>query len=147
LRIHTDERRENAALYPLPKKICIVDDDDAVRDSMGALLGSYGIVVEGFPSADEFLACCGRSADCILLDLHMPNMDGLQLLAAMRERGFLLPVIMITGRGDDQLRSRALLAGAYALLYKPLEDSELLRCMACAMAAERRENPTSSGLL
>jgi two-component system response regulator FixJ len=132
------------ALNPLPKKVCVVDDDEAVRDSMQVLLESYGIAVEGYSSAREFLPHSRDSSDCVLLDLHMPEMDGLQLLGAIREQGSSRPVIMITGRGDDQLNTRARQAGAYTLLNKPVEDDLLLQSIACAVAAGRAQNPPQS---
>jgi FixJ family two-component response regulator len=125
---------------PLPKKVCVVDDDEAVRDSMRALLESYGIAVEDYSSAREFLPHSCDSADCMLLDLHMPGMDGFQLLSAIREQGCLRPVIIITGRGDEQLSARAVQAGAYMLLNKPVDGEKLLRSIACAVAAETVEN-------
>jgi FixJ family two-component response regulator len=131
-------------LNPLPKKVCVVDDDEAVRDSMRALLESYGIAVEDYSSAREFLPHSCDSRDCILLDLHMPDMDGLQLLGAMREQGSLRPVIIITGRGDEQLSARAVQAGAYKLLNKPVEDDLLLHAIAGAVAAETFKNLAQS---
>ena len=122
-------------MNPLPKRVCVIDDDEAVRDSMRVLLESYGVAVEVFSSAREFLPHSCDSADCMLLDLHMPEMDGLQLLNAIREQGSSRPVIVITGRGDDQLSARARLAGAYTLLSKPVEDEVLLRSITCAVAA------------
>lgn len=127
-------------MNPLPKKVCVIDDDEAVRDSMRALLESYGIAVEDYSSAREFLPRLCDSADCMLLDLHMPEMDGLQLLGAIREQGSARPVIIITGRGDDLLSARALQAGAYTLLNKPVEDELLLQSIACAVAANIAEN-------
>ena len=119
----------------LPKKVCVVDDDEAVRDSMHALFESYGIEVEDYPSARDFLTRSTNSSDCVLLDLDMPEMNGLQLLGVIRERGSLQPVIMITGCGDAHLSTLALQAGAYALLNKPVQDEVLLHSIACAVAA------------
>ena len=125
---------------PLPKKVCVIDDDESVRDSMRALLESYGIAVEDYSSAQEFLPHSCDSSDCMLLDLHMPGMNGLQLLSAIRQQGSLRPVIIITGRGDEQLSVRAIKAGAYMLLNKPVDDEILLQSIACAVAAETAVN-------
>ena len=122
------------ALKSLPGKVCVVDDDEAVRDSMCAWLKSYGIEVEAYPSAHEFLACSTNNCDCVLLDLNMPDMDGLQLLGAIRARGCLPPVIMLTACGDAQLSARVLQAGAYALMNKPVQHEILLRLIASAVA-------------
>jgi two-component system response regulator FixJ len=118
----------------LPRKVCLVDDDEAVRDSMRVLLESYGIAVQDYASARDFLSK-GQSdrSECMLLDLHMPEMDGLELLEAMRKQGSSLPVIVITGRGDAQLSSRVIQAGAYTLLNKPVEDDLLLQSIASAV--------------
>lgn len=114
-----------------------MDDDEAVRDSTCALLKSYGIEVEVYRSAHEFLACSASNCDCVLLDLNMPDMDGLQLLGAIRARGCLRPVIMLTACRDAQLSTRALQAGAYALMNKPVQHEILLILMASAVAGAR----------
>jgi len=133
-------------LISLPKRICVVDDDDAVRDSLCVLLESYGIEVENYPSAREFLSRSANSLDCVLLDLHMPDMDGLQLLDVIRERGSLRPVIIITACGDDQLSTRALQAGACLFLNKPVEDKVLLQSIACAVAADAAKKSVKAAL-
>src|SRR5258705_14022829 len=97
---------------PSAHKIYIVDDDDAVRDSMRTLLESLGFDVTDFNSALSFLAHdCSNSTGCLLLDLHMPVMGGIELLEHMRERGTNVPTIVITGRGDAVLKERALRSG------------------------------------
>lgn len=125
----------------LPQKICLVDDDEAVRDSLRVLLESYGIAVEDYGSARDFLSdAASNESDCLLLDLHMPDMDGLQLLDAMRKRGSAMPVIMITGRGDSHLGDRAKQAGAYTLLNKPVGEDLLLQSIRRAVAENRSAN-------
>ena len=92
--------------------------------------------VADFPSAGDFLA---RDADdsfgCLLLDLHMPGMSGIELLERLQEQGARLPTIVITGRSDSILRERALRAGALALLDKPVDDEILVRQLEIAFAA------------
>jgi FixJ family two-component response regulator len=107
--------------------VYVVDDDDAVRDSMRLLLESYGMTVCDFSSARGFLGGLPKPGNCcLLLDLHMPEMGGFELLGALRERGANIPVIAITGRGDASLRERVKQAGALDLLLKPVDDAELV---------------------
>jgi two-component system response regulator FixJ len=109
------------------REIHIVDDDDAVRDSMRALLESLGFEVRDYNSAIDFLKRRSAQAKgCILLDLHMPVMSGIDLLEHMQSEGSMLPTIVITGRGDPVLRERALKSGALALIDKPVSDDALL---------------------
>ena len=120
------------------ESICVVDDDDAVRDSMRMLLESYGLTVEDFPSARAFLARAGKPrCGCVLLDLHMPEMSGLELLDRMHSEGSNAPVIVITGRGDPVTMRHAKDAGAFAIFDKPVNDEALVRSIGDAMAASR----------
>jgi FixJ family two-component response regulator len=106
--------------------IYIVDDDSAVRDSLRALLEAFGMDVRDYGSAKAFLADpYGNKRGCLILDLHMPEMSGIELLEVLREKDSSLPVIMFTGRGDINLRDHAERSGAIALLAKPV-DTELL---------------------
>jgi FixJ family two-component response regulator len=118
----------------------VVDDDEAVRDSMRALLESYGIEVRDYASAGEFLAAGqARNPGCVLLDLHMPGMSGLELLETLKNQGSKLSVIAITGRGDTVLKERAVRAGAVTLLDKPVADDRLLDSLERALlVAESR---------
>jgi two-component system, LuxR family, response regulator FixJ len=116
------------------RKVYVVDDDEAVRDSMRALLESWGMEVADFASAADFLARDGRADGCLLLDLHMPGMNGLELLEHMQQQGTLLPTIVITGRSDSVLKERALRAGALVLLDKPVDDDLLIASLERAFA-------------
>lgn len=113
----------------------VVDDDDAVRDSMRVLLESYGMIVEDFRSAYDFLRMGLRNLrkSCLLLDLHMPGMGGVELLESLRERGSNIPAIVITGVSDATARDRAAGAGAHAMLEKPLSEDVLARAIARAL--------------
>ena len=115
----------------------VVDDDDAVRDSMRVLLESYGMAVEDFSSACDFLkmGLRGLTLSCLLLDMHMPGMGGLELLERLRKSGDLIPAIVITGKGDATSCSRAVGAGAQAMLEKPVEEEALAHAIAAALRA------------
>ncbi len=116
--------------------IYIVDDDDAVRDSLRALLESCDFTVHDFGSAMEFLAARPAShGDCLLLDLHMPQFDGIFLLEWMRAEESGLPAIVITGRSDPVLQQRALHCGAFAFFDKPVPEDALLNAITRAIAS------------
>ena len=104
--------------------VYIVDDDADVRDSARALLESYDLAVQEFDSARAFLAGfkAGRKA-CLLLDLNMPEMNGLELLEQLRRLKIGMPVIIVTGQGDAEVAERARRAGAFAFLQKPVDES------------------------
>jgi two-component system response regulator FixJ len=114
----------------------IVDDDDAVRDSFRLLLEAHWITVADFESTAEFAAAYRpRPRACLILDLHLPGTSGLDYLAALGKDGPALPVIMVTGRGDDASRERAFALGAVAFLEKPVDNRELLSAITSALDA------------
>jgi FixJ family two-component response regulator len=118
-----------------PSIVHVVDDDEAVRDSMQALLESFGLDVRAYASAREFLLTSpAQPCGCMLLDLHMPGMSGLELLDILRARGSKLPIIAMTGRSDSGLKERVVRAGAMALLDKPVADNTLLSSLARALS-------------
>jgi FixJ family two-component response regulator len=118
---------EPAVTHANSRIVHIVDDDDAVRDSMRAFLESFGMAVRDYASAHDFLGTDGAGDEgCLVLDLHMPGMNGLELLEMLRDRGSELPAIVVTGRGDPMLKERARRAGALALLDKPVDEGVLL---------------------
>jgi FixJ family two-component response regulator len=107
--------------------IFIVDDDGAVRESLRFLLDCVGLETREFASAEEFLD--GRDADdteCLILDVHMPGMSGLDLLEELRRRNDQVPVIVVTGRSNAVDTARALTAGAVAVLEKPFNPAEII---------------------
>ena len=106
--------------------IFILNDDDGVRDSLRLLLECEGFEAREFASCREFLDACRRNGDCLILDLHMPEMSGIDLPEAMRRRGDRLPVILITGHLDAMIRERARAAGALAVVEKPYKAVEIL---------------------
>jgi two-component system response regulator FixJ len=115
--------------------IFIVDDDDAVRDSLRLLLEAHGMAVEDFDSTADFAAAFHpHPRACLILDLHLPVMGGLEYLASLGKRGPELPVVIVTGRSDDASRQRAFELGAMAFLEKPVDDRELLSVIDRALA-------------
>lgn len=111
-----------------PPLVVVMDDDPSIRRALDRLLRSAGLSVETFASAAEFLA---RESPvqpmCLVLDIHLPDMNGLDVLRRIIAADQGLPVLIITGETDPELRERALRAGASAFLSKPFEEDQLLR--------------------
>lgn len=107
--------------------IHLVDDDEAIRRSVGFALKTSGFHVRAYESGVEFLKSAPHlERGCILLDIRMPGMDGLEVQAALREKGITLPVIIMTGHGDVTLAVQAMKAGAVDFIEKPFEKTVLL---------------------
>lgn len=118
----------------------VVDDEEAVRASLAFLLASAGLAVRVHASAAEFLAIANRIHNgCLITDLRMPDIDGVELLARLREQGNMLPAIVITGHGDVQMAVAAMKNGALDFLEKPFSDEVLLASIrrAVTLAASR----------
>jgi two-component system response regulator FixJ len=114
--------------------IYVVDDNDAVRDSLKILLESYDLDVRDFGSVSDFMDALKQTeAACLVLDLHLPVMGGFDVMNTLAQRGSHLPVIVITGRGDAQTKARALEAGAVAFLEKPVDDHSLMTAIQTAL--------------
>ena len=112
----------------------VVDDDDAVRRSLALLLVSFGYVAETYDSAEAFLASLPRtSSGCVIVDIRMSGMDGLELQEELRRRGSTMPLIVVTGHGDVALAVRAMKAGAVDFVEKPYSDAHLMDAIAGAM--------------
>lgn len=111
-----------------PRLIYLVDDDDAFRDSLRWLLESAGYRVAAFPSAERFLAAYHRETNgsCLLLDVRMPGMSGIELQSELRRRRILLPIIFLTGHGDVPMAVEAVKNGAYDFIQKPFANDRLL---------------------
>jgi FixJ family two-component response regulator len=109
------------------RSICIVDDDDAVRDSMRALLESHMLAVSDFRSGDALLASDQLDGfDCFVLDFHMPGMNGLEVLEALRTRGVGRAAIFVSALAVTAAAERMRKAGVIATLMKPVPEGELL---------------------
>lgn len=116
----------------------VIDDDDAVRNSLALLLDAAGIAVRTHKSATKFLALAPRlAAGCVLTDVRMPDMDGLALQRRLTEAGVTLPVIVMTGHADVPIAVAALKAGALDFLEKPFDDQRLIAAVRNALAASR----------
>lgn len=120
-----------------PALICVVDDDESVRESVEGLLRSTGMMVETFDSAEAFLAAGAElRARCLILDISMPNMSGIELQELLSARGSHLPIVFITARADRGVITRVLERGALACLIKPFDEHALLDLVAAASAAD-----------
>jgi two-component system, LuxR family, response regulator FixJ len=115
------------------QRVYIVDDDEAVRDSLSALLESKGYVARSFGSAPEFLRSApSLPAGCLIVDIRMPEMDGLELQKRLTERALDFPIIVITGHGDVSLAVRAMRAGAVDFIEKPFAVDAILDSLGAA---------------
>ena len=107
--------------------ISILDDDDSVRRALGRLLRSAGLNAETFATAEEFLNSATQPAPtCLILDLHLPGLSGLDLQARLKVQGRCVPIVFISGYTDETARAQALRDGAVAFLSKPFDEQELL---------------------
>lgn len=106
--------------------VFVVDDDEAVRQSTAWLIESIGLKVNTYVSADEFLENYNNESGCIVMDVRMPGMSGLEAQEEMKNRGITLPLIFITGHGDVPMAVRALKRGAFDFIEKPFNDQLLL---------------------
>jgi FixJ family two-component response regulator len=114
--------------------ISIVDDDESVREAVGGLLKALGFGMEAFASAEDFLRSghAGNTA-CVITDVHMPVMSGLELQARVAADGYGIPFIFITAFPNDQTRARALKGGAVCFLNKPFTEAELVAGICSAL--------------
>ncbi len=109
------------------KTVCVIDDDDAVRDSLQALLGVNGSNVTTFPDARSFLETYKpENISCALIDVRMPGIDGIELLELLVKRGNLPPIVIITGHGEVEMAVRAMKIGAFDFIEKPFEPDALI---------------------
>ena len=114
--------------------VSVVDDDESVRESLPDLLRECGFAVEAFSSAEAFLVseCVGQT-QCLLLDIAMPGMSGLELQRELTRRRHAIPIVFITAHGDETDRPRLLAQGAVACLFKPFSEEALLEALQAAL--------------
>ena len=126
---------ESALMPPTPgHTVFMVDDDEAVRKAISRLLRSAGIAAAVFASPMEFLAQYNPATPgCLVLDMAMPDLDGLQLQTALNEKGCILPIIFLTGQGDVSKSVQAMKQGAFDFLSKPVKDKDLLSAVRAAI--------------
>jgi FixJ family two-component response regulator len=117
--------------------ISVVDDDTSFRRATARLIHSLGHAVASYGSAEEFL-CSGHIEDtaCLVSDVKMPGMDGIELQSRLRQQGSRMPVIFITAHPDTSARKRAMASGAVGFLSKPFRDDDLISCLDRALAAK-----------
>lgn len=124
---------------PISPTVFVIDDDHAVCAALKILLESAGLQVETFTSALSFLdRATDATAGCVLLDVRMPGMDGLELQRQLRDREINLPIIIVTGHGDIPMAVRALRAGALNFIEKPFEDHTLLNAVHEALSRDEQ---------
>jgi FixJ family two-component response regulator len=126
------------AHLPAKTLISIIDDDKDFREALQGLMTSMGFTVEAFSSALDFLARANiRDTSCLIVDIHMPRMTGIELHGRLVDSGYAIPTILITAYPDESVRVRAMAGGVIGYLTKPCDSDELLRCVSTAL--ERTE--------
>ena len=129
---------------PKASLVSVVEDDRFFRESMRRLMRSLGYSVEAFPTAADFLAS-PRLAEtaCLIADVHMPAMTGLELHRRLIEAGYAIPTILVTAHPDEDVRARALKDGAVCYLRKPVDQEDLLRCVRAALDSAHGDEENS----
>jgi FixJ family two-component response regulator len=135
-----------ARMLAVPKKplIACVEDDESARDALEGFLKAFGFALEIFSSAEEFLKSERLDeASCLITDLHLGGMSGLQLQSRLAASGSHIPVIVITAFPDDRVREQALSAGAVCFLSKPFDKDDLLTGIRTALNRRHGDDPHS----
>ena len=115
--------------------VVIVDDDESMRNALRGLMKEIGLPAQDFASAEDFLAFDHKQqTGCVIADIRMPGMSGLELQARLKAEHCNIPIIFITGHGDEKMRLQALRAGAVEFLSKPFDDEILLDSVRAAMS-------------
>ena len=122
------------AIQSKPNLVAIVDDDDLMRGALQGMLRSVGLRSQAFASAEEFLRSGQQhQTACLIADIRMPGMSGLELQAKLSAERCRIPTIFITAHGDEKMRMQALRAGAVEFLAKPFDDEALLESVRAAL--------------
>jgi FixJ family two-component response regulator len=143
LQLHPASDRRSRNMTTKQFIVMIVDDDESVRKAARRLIKSYGFAVETFASAQDFLTS-GRLNEtaCLVLDVQMPGLNGLELQDRLIAGGHQVPIIFITAFSDENARAQALQAGALSYLIKPFEEADLLN--AINLALQRQDHAPGS---
>jgi FixJ family two-component response regulator len=127
---------------PVEPIISVVDDDVSVREALESLIKSVGLKARAFASAEEFLnANAARDTSCLILDVWMPGMGGLELQHQLTEDGWRIPIIFISAHSDDRIRAQALEAGAVGFLSKPFSEEALVDAVYAALDPAKDSSP------
>jgi FixJ family two-component response regulator len=125
----------------------VVDDDASIRSALESLFDSVGLATRTYGTARDFLAgSLGDAPGCIVIDIRLPDMNGLEFQAKLSQSGVRLPVVMITGYGDIPMSVRAMKRGAVDFLPKPFRDQDMLDAVMAAIAGDRRRRAADSDL-
>ena len=116
-----------------PPMVSIVDDDKSVRESTKSLVRSLGYAARTFPSAEEFLRSNLDDTSCLILDVHMRGLSGIELQELLIAEGRRTPIIFVTAYSDERIRDQVLDAGAIGFLSKPVSDEKLISCLDSAL--------------
>ena len=126
--------------------VFVIDDDESIREALKSLIRSVGLSVETFASAQEFLQSSRPDVpSCLILDVRMPGLSGLDLQRDLAEANINIPIIFITGHGDIPMSVRAMKAGAVEFLTKPFRDQDLLDAIQQALERDRRARSQQAG--
>ena len=127
--------------------VYVIDDESSIREAITSLIRSIGMHVESFGSAQEFMASSRPDAPaCLVLDVRMPGLSGLDLQRELTDAGIHIPIIFITGHGDIPMSVRAMKAGAVEFLTKPFRDQDLLDAIAQAIDRDRELRRQQAGI-
>ena len=121
-------------------EIAMVDDDESVREALSGLMRSLGFSVKAFSSAESFLRSkCLRRAACLIADVRMPGMTGLELYHQLVASGRPIPTILITAYADEKVQAQALNAGVACYLAKPIDENKLFACIHSALGGQKTD--------